>query len=55
VRLTVRDNGVGLPEQRHDGGLGDLGKRAEELGGWFDARTVGSHGTDLVWQVPLIT
>jgi signal transduction histidine kinase len=54
VRLTVRDNGVGLPEQRH-GALGDLGKRAEELGGWFDARTGGSHGTDLVWQVPLIT
>lgn len=55
VRLTVRDDGVGLPEQRHDSGLGNLTKRAEELDGWLDARTVQPHGTDLVWQVPLIT
>lgn len=53
VRLTVRDDGVGLPEQHHDTGLGNLTTRAEELGGWFDARTVAPHGTELVWQVPL--
>lgn len=53
VRLTVRDDGVGLPEQRHDSGLGNLTTRAEELGGWLDARTVAPHGTELLWQVPL--
>lgn len=53
VRLTVRDDGVGLPEQRHDSGLGNLTTRAEELVGWLDARTVAPHGTELVWQVPL--
>jgi two-component system, NarL family, sensor histidine kinase DevS len=55
VRLTVRDDGIGLPEQRHDSGLSNLTKRAEELGGWLDARTVQPHGTELVWQVPLVT
>jgi signal transduction histidine kinase len=53
VRLTVRDDGVGLPEDRHESGLGNLAARAEELGGWLDARAVLPHGTELVWQVPL--
>lgn len=53
VRLTVRDDGVGLPDQRHESGLGNLARRAEELGGWLDARAVLPHGTELVWQVPL--
>jgi signal transduction histidine kinase len=37
VRLTVRGDGVGLPEQRHDSGLGNLNKRGEELG-WLARR-----------------
>lgn len=53
IRLTVRDNGIGLPAQHTDSGLGNLGRRAEELGGWLDARAVIPHGTELVWQVPL--
>jgi signal transduction histidine kinase len=53
VRLTVRDDGVGLPEQRHESGLSNLSRRADELGGWLDARSVVPHGTELVWQVPL--
>ena len=53
VRLTVRDDGVGLPTQRHDSGLGNLSTRAQELGGWLDTRAVEPHGTELVWQVPL--
>jgi len=53
VRLTVRDNGVGLPDHRHESGLGNLATRAEDLGGWLDARTIPPHGTELVWQVPL--
>lgn len=53
IRLTVRDDGVGLPAQRSDSGLDNLGRRAEELGGWLDAHPVVPHGTELVWQVPL--
>ena len=53
VRLTVRDDGIGLPTQRTESGLDNLGRRAEELGGWLDARAVLPHGTELVWQVPL--
>lgn len=53
VRLTVRDDGVGLPTRRHDSGLANLTKRAEELGGWLDAQTMQPQGTELVWQVPL--
>jgi signal transduction histidine kinase len=34
--------------------MGCLTTRAEELGGWFDARTMAPHGTELVWQMPLI-
>jgi signal transduction histidine kinase len=55
VRLTVRDDGVGLPVQRHESGLGNLSRRADELGGWLDARGVVPHGTELVWQVPLVS
>ncbi|MGH3796838.1 MAG: GAF domain-containing protein [Pseudonocardiaceae bacterium] len=53
VRLTVRDDGIGLPVQRVESGLGNLGSRADELGGWLDARAMVPHGTELVWQVPL--
>ncbi|MGH3811252.1 MAG: sensor histidine kinase, partial [Pseudonocardiaceae bacterium] len=53
IRLTVRDDGIGLPTQRTESGLDNLGRRADELGGWLDARTVVPHGTELVWQVPL--
>jgi len=53
IRLTVRDNGVGLPEQRADSGLANLARRAEELGGHLHTHPVVPHGTELVWQVPL--
>ncbi|MGH3978789.1 MAG: GAF domain-containing protein [Pseudonocardiaceae bacterium] len=53
VRLTVRDDGVGLPEQRQDSGLANMARRAEETGGWMDARAAVPRGTELVWQAPL--
>lgn len=53
VRLTVRDDGVGLPDERTDSGLANLAARAEELGGWADARRTQPGGTEVVWQVPL--
>ncbi|HEY6422807.1 MAG TPA: GAF domain-containing sensor histidine kinase [Pseudonocardiaceae bacterium] len=56
VRLTVRDDGVGIPAQRLDrgpgSGLGNLGERADHLGGRLDVRAVAPRGTELVWQVP---
>lgn len=53
VRLTVRDDGVGLPAERTESGLTNLAQRAEELGGRPHARGLPSHGTELVWNVPL--
>ncbi len=53
VRLTVRDDGIGLPEQRTDSGLTNLARRAEELGGRLHTHPVAPHGTELIWQVPL--
>ncbi|MGH3915726.1 MAG: sensor histidine kinase [Pseudonocardiaceae bacterium] len=53
IRLTVRDDGIGLPAQRTDSGLANLAKRAEELNGHLKARSVLPHGTELIWQVPL--
>ncbi|MEV6210192.1 GAF domain-containing protein [Kitasatospora sp. NPDC051914] len=51
--LTVRDNGVGLPEGGRRSGLANLAERAAGLGGGFDARTRPEGGTELVWRVPL--
>lgn len=55
VRLLVRDNGSGLPDD--DGrrsGLANLTVRAQELGGTFTATRVAapSAGTELVWRIP---
>ena len=53
IKLEVRDNGSGLPEELvHRGGLHNLRERAEMLGGSF---TVSSspEGTSVCWSVPL--
>ncbi|PWI16629.1 histidine kinase [Streptomyces sp. Act143] len=56
VRLTVADDGVGIPEGGRRSGLNNLKRRAESLGG--DSRHgpgIGEDGggTTVVWEAPL--
>lgn len=55
VRLTVADDGVGLPSgPRRRSGLDNLARRAEALGGFAELGTgLEGAGTTLTWQVPL--
>ncbi|MFF2652535.1 GAF domain-containing protein [Streptomyces sp. NPDC058045] len=53
VRLTVTDDGVGLPEGGRRSGLRNLAERAERLGGTLETGTPPGGGTTLTWQVPL--
>ncbi|WP_190174475.1 sensor histidine kinase [Streptomyces mirabilis] len=55
VRLTVEDNGVGIPEGGRRSGLRNLGRRAESLGGdsWYGPGSgADGGGTTVVWQAP---
>ncbi|WP_431780522.1 sensor histidine kinase [Streptomyces chumphonensis] len=53
VRLTVADDGVGLPPDGRRSGLVNLRRRAEQLGGTFGTTPgLGGAGTTLVWEVP---
>ncbi|MFI6943987.1 GAF domain-containing sensor histidine kinase [Streptomyces sp. NPDC050418] len=55
VRLTVGDDGVGIPEGGRRSGLKNLKRRAESLGGdsWYGAG-IGEDGggTTVVWEAP---
>jgi signal transduction histidine kinase len=55
VALTVQDDGIGLPEGGRRSGLKNLQRRAEDLGGSFDARAADAAGTGTIvaWRVPL--
>jgi signal transduction histidine kinase len=57
VRLTVADDGVGVPAGGRRSGLRNLARRAEALGG--SSRVEGGIGPDgggttVVWQAPLV-
>ncbi|MCW8376170.1 sensor histidine kinase [Streptomyces justiciae] len=53
VRLTVTDNGVGVPADGRRSGLANMAERARQLGGAFEVRTPEGGGTRLEWRVPV--
>ncbi|MFF2779633.1 GAF domain-containing sensor histidine kinase [Streptomyces sp. NPDC058052] len=56
VRLTVADDGVGMPEGGRRSGLRNLARRAESLGGasWCGPGLAeDGSGTSVVWEAPL--
>jgi len=52
VRLSVTDNGVGIPAGGHRSGLRNIAERAEQLGGRLELGEPEGGGTALVWRVP---
>ncbi|MBN6054313.1 GAF domain-containing sensor histidine kinase [Nonomuraea sp. RK-328] len=53
LTLTVRDNGVGLPEGGRRSGLRNMEERAARLGGEFEVGSPDDGGTRLCWSVPV--
>ncbi|MCX2924997.1 GAF domain-containing sensor histidine kinase [Streptomyces sp. NEAU-W12] len=53
VRLTVADNGVGIPEGGRRSGLRNMAERAVRLGGDLEIDSASGRGTTLVWCVPV--
>lgn len=53
VRLTVTDDGVGIPAEGRRSGLRNMAERAEQLGGSLETNRPEGGGTSLVWQVPV--
>ncbi|KUO06248.1 GAF domain-containing protein [Streptomyces caeruleatus] len=53
VRLTVSDNGVGIPADGRRSGLANIAERARQLGGELKVITPEGGGSTLVWRVPL--
>jgi signal transduction histidine kinase len=53
LRLTVDDDGVGLPAEVRRSGLANIEDRALLLGGTATVASPGGAGTQLAWQVPL--
>ena len=54
VRLTVRDDGRGLPpDVQRRSGLANLEARAADVGGTFTAAPGPGGGTELTWTAPL--
>ncbi|MGQ4388667.1 GAF domain-containing protein [Streptomyces sp. SAS_270] len=53
IRLTVSDNGVGIPSEGRRSGLRNMEERARQLGGALDLGSPAEGGTVLAWRVPL--
>ncbi|MGW0710914.1 GAF domain-containing protein [Streptomyces sp. NPDC002643] len=53
VRLTVTDNGVGIPAEGRRSGLRNMAERARQSGGDLELSSPPGGGTTLVWWAPL--
>ncbi|MFI1169553.1 GAF domain-containing protein [Streptomyces sp. NPDC020801] len=53
VRLTVTDNGVGIPAEGRRSGLRNMAERARKLGGDLKWTSPSTGGTVLEWRVPM--
>ncbi|MEV6120678.1 GAF domain-containing protein [Streptomyces sp. NPDC052077] len=53
LRLTVGDDGVGIPVRGRRSGLLNMGERARAHGGDLEWSTPEDGGTTLVWEVPV--
>ena len=53
IKLVVRDDGGGVPEEAEESGLKNARCRAVQLGGQLEIGPRSPSGTELVWQVPL--
>lgn len=53
VRVTVEDNGVGIPEGGRRSGLRNMAERARQLGGDMELSSAEGGGTVLVWHAPV--
>ncbi|MFE0257791.1 GAF domain-containing protein [Streptomyces sp. NPDC059010] len=53
VRLTVTDNGVGIPADGRRSGLRNMAERARQLGGELELSSREGGGTTLSWWVPV--
>lgn len=54
LRLSIRDDGTGLPGERQGGvGLASMRERAEELGGACHVEAIAGGGTRVVARLPL--
>ncbi|MGC9495821.1 GAF domain-containing protein [Streptomyces sp. WG7] len=53
VRLTVSDNGVGIPPEGRRSGLRNMAERAGQLGGELRLTRPADGGTTLVWRAPV--
>jgi signal transduction histidine kinase len=53
VRLTVSDNGVGIPPGGRRSGLRNMSERARQLGGELEVSRPEGGGATIEWWVPL--